>query len=154
MKQLPLFLQCCCSIFPWIFLLVFLALTTGCLLIPTDYHDVGVRHNINEKTPDLFKLAMSIKEEVFLKLGEPDFASEDGRQIGYAWTKVKALLIVASPGGGGVAEFKRSYVLQVSFDDCDRVSNFKLIKEWGESVSPANILKVEFETNAPTRISL
>ena len=153
MKQLALLLQCCRSSYPWIFPVVFLSLTSGCLLIPTDYHDVGVRHNINEKTPDLFKPATSTKEEILLKLGEPDFASDDGRRIGYAWTKVKALLIVASTGGSGVAEFKRSYVLQVSFDDCNRVSNFNLIKEWGECISPERVLKVEFETNSPTRIN-
>lgn len=114
-----------------------LCLSTGCLIIPVDYHDRGVRHNINTQTRDTLQSGVTTKEEVFLTLGEPDFASEDGQRLGYAWTKVKALIIWASYGGsGGGEEVKRSYVLDVSFDASNRVSEVRLLKEWGSQVTP------------------
>ena len=75
-----------------------------------------------------------------LKLGEPDFVSEDGQRFGYAWTKVKGIWIVASYGGGGVGEFTHSDVLMASFDCSNRVSQVRLIKEWGPQVTPTREL--------------
>jgi hypothetical protein len=117
-----------------------LSLTTGCLIIPVDYHDAGVRHNVNTQTGDSLQPDVTTKEEVFLALGEPDFVSEDGQRLGYAWTKVKAVIIWGSYGGGGGEELKRSYILDVSFGSSNRVSQVRVLKDWGAEVSPSNDL--------------
>lgn len=71
-----------------------------------------------------------------LTLGEPDFASEDGRRFGYLWTKVKAIWVVASYGGSGAGgEITRSYLLETSFDPSNRLSDVRLLKKWGDSVT-------------------
>lgn len=73
-------------------------------------------------------------------MGEPDFASEDGQRMGYAWTKVKAIWFLASYGPAAGGEVDRSYVLEVFFDPSNRVSQVRLMKEWGPAVSPAREL--------------
>jgi hypothetical protein len=78
--------------------------------------------------------------EVFLLLGEPDVVYEHGQNLRYYWRKVKAFWSVAvGTTGGGVAaagadgEIDRQYVLSVSFDSSNRVSQVQLLKYW-ESV--------------------
>jgi len=56
------------------------------------------------------------KEDVFLALGEPDEVSPDGSRLVYRWTKVKAIVIIAMPGGGGGAEIPKKYQLIITFD--------------------------------------
>jgi hypothetical protein len=108
----------------------------GCLIIPVDYHAAGSRRNVSPGTTGELRLGVTTAEEVFLTLGEPDFVSEDGRRLGYAWTKVKGLVFVGSYGGGTSGEIKHSYVLEVSLDETNRVSQARLLKQWGPAVTP------------------
>lgn len=110
-------------------------LAGGCLVIPVDYHDPGSRHNITAASATRFQPGVTSREEVILALGEPDHASDDDRRMGYAWTKVKALIIVASYSGGS-AELKRSYILELNFDAAGRFVDSRLVKQWGPEVSP------------------
>ena len=107
----------------------------GCLVIPVDYHATGSRHNITPQSTNTLRIGMTTREDVLLALGEPDFVSEDGRRFGYLWTKVKAIWAVASYGGSGTGgEITRSYLIETSFDPSNRVSDVRLLKEWGDSV--------------------
>lgn len=115
-------------------------LFAACIVIPVDYYDVGVRRNVSEKTCAKLQTGKTTRHDVFLLLGEPDYASEDGQRIGYAWTKVKALIIVASYSGAGGAEIQRSYILEVSFAN-DLVCGARIIKDWGSQVTPAHELQ-------------
>ena len=108
----------------------------GCLIIPVDYYQTGSRHNLNPQTEASLRVGETTKEEVLLLLGEPDLVSDDGQELGYAWTKVKALVFIAAgSAGGGVGggaasgELERSYVLSVSFDSSNRVTQARLLKE-------------------------
>ena len=114
---------------------------TACIIIPVDYHARGVRHNVSQDSGSKLQKGVTTKADVFLLLGEPDFVSEDGQRIGYAWTKVKALLIWASYGGGGGEELQRSYILEIKFTNY-RVDEAAIIKQWGPQVSPARELSV------------
>lgn len=97
----------------------------------------GSRHNLNPKTPDALRPGVTTKEDVLLTFGEPDFASEDGQRLGYAWSMVKAFWAIAGTIGGGVSgEVTRSYVVETSFDANNRVSRVRLLKEWGPGVKP------------------
>ena len=108
----------------------------GCLVIPVDYYSAGSRSNLNTKTGSKLQPGVTTKEDVFLLLGEPDQVSEDGQRLGYAWSKVKAIWIVASYGGGAGGEAEKSYLLLISFDASNRVSRASLVKQWGSEVMP------------------
>jgi hypothetical protein len=108
----------------------------GCLIIPVDYHATGSRRNVRVESTNALLLGLTTREEILLTLGEPDFASEDGRRFGYLWTKVKAIWAVASYGGSGAAgEITKSYLLETSFDSTNRLSDVRLLKKWGDSVT-------------------
>jgi outer membrane protein assembly factor BamE (lipoprotein component of BamABCDE complex) len=98
---------------------------------------------VSPKTSDVLRPGISTKEEVLLTLGEPDFVSEDGQRFGFAWTKVKALWFVGGYGSGATGEAERSYLLEVSFDKSNRVTQARLLKEWGPAVSPNRELNVQ-----------
>jgi len=113
-----------------------LGLLAGCLIIPVDYHAAGSRRNINPKTAGSFELGVTTKMEVLLAFGEPDFVSEDGERLGYAWSKVKAVWVVVGNSSAAGGEIQRSYVLEASFDASNRASRVRLLKEWGQAVTP------------------
>ncbi len=110
---------------------------TGCLIIPVDYHAAGSRQNINPGTSRSMLPGTTTKDEVFLSLGEPDFVSDDGQRLGYAWTKVKALWLVIGGSSSASGELERSYVLELSFAGDDRLAQVRLLNEWGPSVTPS-----------------
>ena len=56
------------------------------------------------------------KEEVLLKLGEPDTVSKDSSRLAYYSIKNKALIIVAASGGGGEARLRKQQVFSIVFD--------------------------------------
>jgi outer membrane protein assembly factor BamE (lipoprotein component of BamABCDE complex) len=106
----------------------------GCLIVPVNYTAAGSRNNVRTQTANTLRPGVTTREDVLLVLGEPDLASEDGRRLGYAWSKVNAIWFVASYGGGAGGEIQRSYILEVSFDAGDRVAAVRILKEWGPAV--------------------
>lgn len=106
-------------------------LLAGCIIVPVDYHASGSRHNVNAAVQTKLQPGVTTKEDVFLLLGEPDHVSEDGRRIGYKWTKVNVLIIYGAYTTGGVAEVERSHVLHVTFDADDRVAQVAVASAWG-----------------------
>ena len=111
------------------------AVLAGCLIIPVDYHATGSRHNVSMASTNVLQIGVTTREDILLTLGEPDFVSEDGRRFGYLWTKVKVIWAVASYGSGAAGEVTRSYLIETSFDQSNRVSDVRLLKEWGDTVT-------------------
>jgi outer membrane protein assembly factor BamE (lipoprotein component of BamABCDE complex) len=115
----------------WFLMAAWGAMTlSGCLGIPVDYYANYSRHNISDKTQSQLQPGVTTKEEVFLLLGEPDYASYDGQSIGYGWTRVKAVYAVLGQFTADAGEIKRSYVLQIKFDSNNRVVGVDVTKEW------------------------
>ena len=114
-------------------------LLAGCIIIPVNYHEFGSRQNISERTAAHLQPGVTTKEEVFLQLGEPDHVSDDGRRLGYAWGKVRALVLVGGGYSGAIAEVKRSYLLQVTFDANGRLAALSVVKQWGDEISAAQV---------------
>jgi len=110
---------------------------SGCLVIPVDYYSKASRHNISAKTQSLLQPGVTTKEEVFLILGEPDYASDDGQRIGYAWKKVKFVVFVYT----GAAEFEKGYLLQIKFDSDNRVLDVDLREVWNPGLTPERMLR-------------
>ena len=126
---------------------VAVASLAACLPIPVDYYAKGARENVSPKTADKIQRCVSTKEDILLMLGEPDLVSKDERRFGYGWGKTKILWIV--PGGniglgggwstsyeGGISESTRSYLLEVSFDENDLVTEVSLVKKWSSHTLP------------------
>ena len=105
-----------------------LLVLAGCVVIPIPvaYHGSGSRMNVNQATQSRLQAGVSTKEDVLLLLGEPDYCSEDGQTIGYSWTKVGVLLLIATSGAGGEAEIGKNYALEIAFDARNRVTRTKL----------------------------
>ncbi len=108
----------------------------GCLIIPVNYTAPGSRGNVTTETGSSIQSGVTSREEVLLHLGEPDHVSDDGRRIGYAWTKVRALWFVGGLGGAASGEIERSYILEISFNPEGSVSGTRLLKEWGPELIP------------------
>lgn len=111
-------------------------LLAGCIIVPVDYTQAGSRHNVSEKTATTLQPGEITKEEVLLRLGEPDWVSEDERLLGYTWTKVKALVFYGAYYTGGIAEVPKSSLLKLTFDAEDRLVAATAVSEWGATVAP------------------
>lgn len=119
-------------------------LLASCIVIPVpEYGAAGSRGNITKETADRFQVGVTTKEDVMLQLGEPDYATEDGRRIGYAWTRVKGWWFVGAYYTGAAGEVTRSYLLRLTFDDENRLAGSDLLKQWGDGVSPARVAREE-----------
>ena len=51
-----------------------------------------------------------------MKLGEPDYVTEDGQRLGFAWTKVKAIWALIGQSSSLAGEVWHNYFLETSFD--------------------------------------
>ncbi len=111
----------------------------GCIIPVRSYPTAGSRGNVSEEITARLKVGATTKEEVFLLLGEPDFVTEDGRRLGYAWTRVKAWLLLGGYGYGKIEEIVRSYFLRLTFDADDLLAHMEVIKQWGPEVAPKKI---------------
>lgn len=92
-----------------VFTAIFLA---GCLIIPTDYYTAHSRENTGEKPQESIIPGTTTRQEVLLKLGEPDEISPDETELWYDAEKVKALVIVGDRGGAIILH----YLLIIRFD--------------------------------------
>lgn len=101
----------------------------GCIVLPANHYGALSRNNISHETSSLLHPGSTTMEDVFILLGEPDYAAGNGQELGYIWRKVKW---VYGDTTGGTLEFGTSYVLLVSFDDSHFVSdvNIKEISDW------------------------
>jgi hypothetical protein len=111
-------------------------LLAGCIIVPVNYTQSGSRQNVSEKAATTLQPGEITKEEVLLRLGEPDWVSDDERLIGYAWTKVKALVVYGAYYTGGIAEVPKSSLLKLTFNAEDRLVAAVVMSEWGETVAP------------------
>jgi hypothetical protein len=109
--------------------MVGLIILAGCIAIPVNYHAAGSRQNVNQKVQVELQPGITTKEDVFLRLGEPDYYSEDGQVIGYAWTKVGAILMVGGYGSAAAAEIGKSYLFEISFDSSNYIARVELRRD-------------------------
>ena len=112
-----------------------LVLPLASCIIPQDHTAPGSRGNITEKTAGGLQPGVTTKEEVLLKLGEPDRISADGWTMGYVWSKVKLIWFIAAEGGAAGGEVTRDGILQLTFDEKNRLLRADVRKQWGQSNS-------------------
>ena len=108
----------------WLGLLILLSLSfNACVVIPIprDSHPEGTRQNITQDLVDSLVPGQTTKEEVLLKLGEPDVVSKGGSRFAYHWFKIKASIFWAIGGyyggKGDITDIRREYIFSVTFDE-------------------------------------
>ena len=99
------------------FALLFILFSSACMVIPTPEHRVIGRVPCDdEKTIFMVKDTTS-KEEVLLKLGEPDLVLSHERIFVYRWEMVAAYFFVGGYGAGAAGPIQRPHFLIIEFDD-------------------------------------
>jgi hypothetical protein len=98
----------------------------GCVFVPTPhYYAVGSRHNVTKQSTALIRPGTDTIEDVMLKLGEPDRASQDERKITYRSKKIIGIIISTAeidPNGEG---FPINHYLTIKFDYEGVVTNLE-----------------------------
>jgi hypothetical protein len=97
--------------------LLLILFSAACVVIPTPEHrDHGRVPCDNEKTTFMFKDTTK-KEEVVLKLGEPDLVLDHERIFVYRWEMVAAYFFVGAYYSGGGGPIQKPHFLIIEFDD-------------------------------------
>jgi hypothetical protein len=107
----------------------------GCVgYLPLNKADPTTRQNVTEEVILSITPGQTNREEILLKLGEPDEISPDGTRLAYSWKRIKGiawfLVGYGYGGGGGVGDIKKNYCLIITLDEKGIVSRSKLIEEW------------------------
>lgn len=123
---------------------VALACSTGCVVlpIPTPQHKstpTVTRQNIAVNGLDWIQPGRTTQVEVFLKLGEPDQLSADGRKAAYRWQKVRGYLLIGVPGSGGTEEWLKSHYLVVECDSLGVVTHTQNLHRQFAELSPLEL---------------
>jgi hypothetical protein len=104
-----------------IFLLFFVCNACVIVPVPWDSYLDETRQHITPVVLNSIIPGQTTKEEVFLILGEPDKASEDGSRLAYSWIKTKAKVLILAGGGysgvAGIADINKQFIFSVTFDE-------------------------------------
>lgn len=107
-----------------------LALCTGCVIIPTQEHVEGpTRGLIEQEMLGSIRAGVTTREEVLLRLGEPDVVMRNERLFGYHWVTVWGKVGVVAPGGAGGGPLQTSYLALFEFDEKGIVKRHEVKKE-------------------------
>lgn len=109
---------------------MFVVLASGCVVIPTSYHGAGSRQNLSHDEEKKLTEGTTSKREVLLMLGEPEFASEDGKVLRYDWQKVKAIWIAGGYYSAASGAVEREYSLELTFDERNVLAKKEVLKHW------------------------
>lgn len=96
----------------------------GCLIVPADHYKGYSRENVSEEPSAGIVPGTTTREEVLMRLGEPDRASEDESEFWYMASKVKGGIIVGYSGSDIVID----YIHAIGFDRNGRVETVRLMK--------------------------
>jgi hypothetical protein len=119
------------------FALLLILFSAACVVIPTPEHrDHGRVPCDEEKTAFMVKDTTK-KEEVLLKLGEPDLVLDRERIFVYRWEMVAAYFFVGGYGAGTGGPIQRSHFLIIEFDDKDIVARHEVSASVFSSRTPS-----------------
>lgn len=102
---------------------------SGCIgYIPLNMADPATRQNVNEEMILSITPGQTTRQEILLKLGEPDESSFYGTELTYDWSRIKGIawIYFGMPVGTNIAEKSR---LIIYFDDKGVVSRTKSEKK-------------------------
>lgn len=93
-----------------------LAMQTGCLIwpFPTGGLLAG-RGRITPQHAASLQVGVATREEVLLRLGEPDEVAEGGKVLVYRWTETRGFFAAGGYGGGVAIPFPGHRALRLEF---------------------------------------
>ena len=121
------------------FLAGVVSLGAGCLVLPIPTNRVGEysRQDIKPEVIEALAPGHATREEVLLRLGEPDEFRVDGSQYRYHWERVKWDIIwfvaAGNSGAGGDIPINKNHNLVINFDPAGVVSERKANARFGAS---------------------
>jgi hypothetical protein len=122
----------------------FLCLTAGAVgCIPVAHEERPTRdsrRSFSDAELAFVRPAATTREEVLLRLGDPDFAWDDGRVLCYAW---RTSTFEMATLGTNTLESAVPHYLLVEFDDAARVRRFEVKADaaewWRRRYSPGQL---------------
>jgi hypothetical protein len=99
------------------FALLLLLFSSACMVIPTPEHRIGGRVPCDEEKTAFMVKDTTKKEEVLLKLGEPDLVLNQERIFVYRWEMVAAYFFVGAYYSGGGGPIQRPHFLIIEFNE-------------------------------------
>lgn len=106
--------------------LLLILFCSACIVIPTPEHRIQGRVPCDsDKTTFMVKDTTS-KEEVLLKLGEPDLVLNQERLFVYRWEMVAAYFAVGGYGAGAVGPIQKTNFLIIEFNDKNAVTRHEV----------------------------
>ena len=116
--------------------LILILFSTACIVIPTPEHRIGGRVPCDdEKTTFMVKDTTS-KEEVLLKLGEPDLVLNRERIFVYRWEMVAAYFFVGGYYAATGGPIQRPHFLIIEFNYKNVVSRHEVRASVFSSLTP------------------
>jgi hypothetical protein len=108
------------------------AVPAGCVVVPVPHEEgpvAGSRRVIDEADTGGMRPGVTRREEVLLRLGEPDMRWREDRVLVYRWTTSNLLLLMAAGGGYqaavGAIDSPISYFLLAEFDERHTLRRFE-----------------------------
>jgi hypothetical protein len=121
-----------------IFVALILALfSSACVVIPTPEHRDHGRVPCDDETTAFMVNDTTGKEEVLLKLGEPDLVLNHERIFVYRWEMVAAYFFVGGYGAGTGGPIQRPHFLIIEFDDNNLVASHEVRESVFSSRTPS-----------------
>jgi len=118
------------------FSLLLILFSYACVVIPTPEHrDHGRVPCDDEKTTFMVQHTTN-KEEVLLKLGEPDLVLDREKIFVYRWEMVAAYFFVGAYYSGGGGPLQRPHFLIIEFDDKSIVARHEVRESVFSSRTP------------------
>jgi hypothetical protein len=117
--------------------LLLILFSSACMVIPTPEHRIAGRVPCDdEKTTFMVKETTS-KEEVLLKLGEPDLVLNQEKIFVYRWEMVAAYFIVGGYGAGAIGPIQRPHFLIIEFNDKNIIIRHEVMASVFSSSTPS-----------------
>jgi len=117
--------------------LLLILFSAACMIIPTPEHRIAGRVPCDEEKTTFIMKETTSKEEVLLKLGEPDLVLNQERIFVYRWEMVAAYFIVGGYGAGAAGPIQRPHFLIIEFNDRNFVSRHEVMASIFSSSTPA-----------------
>jgi hypothetical protein len=130
--------------------LILILFSSACIVIPTPEHRIQGRVPCDEEKTTFMVEDTTSKEEVLLKLGEPDLVLNRERIFVYRWEMVAAYFFVGGAGGGAGGPIQRTNFLIIEFDDMNRVNRHEVRGSvFSSRTPPAETFKSSPQSSGP-----
>ena len=117
--------------------LLLILFSSACMVIPTPEHRIAGRVPCDEEKTTFIVKETTSKEEVLLKLGEPDLVLNQETIFVYRWEMVAAYFVVGGYGAGAMGPIQRPHFLIIEFNDRNIISRHEVRASVFSSATPS-----------------